>query len=265
MFDVMHRKYTCRYNDKLRKLIAPWQKNLFVSHFCYYKITDEGNYTSISSNVAFAEFFFDQKLHFQCPYLVHPKHFQSGISLTKIIQEELFLKQMALIEKNFQMKQSITIIQKESKDMHGFLFATHLNDKVTENFYINELPLLNLFINRFKKEFQSIIQNMNEDMIYLPPHVGPRFHKSVEMIPKISNRKEFLKDLGVQYPKITRRESDVLRLIATGMTSRDIATTLLLSTRTIEKYIEILRGNFLCDTKYDLEVKAFELKTLGII
>lgn len=265
MFDLIHRKYTCRLNDKLKKLIAPWEKKLFISQFCYYTIDNEGNYTSISSNADFAEFFFDQKLYSQCPYLVHPKHFVSGISLTNIIREPLFQEQMTLIQEKFNFKKTITIIQKHENGFDGYVFSSKEEIPYIVNMFINEIPLFRLFIKRFNQEFKTVKRQMDEERVYLPPHVGTRFHRSVEMIPVIGNKKEFLSKQGIDCPKMTPRQLTVMRCMAKGATNKEIALALGLSVRTVEQYIDILRGNFLCETKNELEQKALELQNYGLL
>lgn len=45
-------------------------------------------------------------------------------------------------------------------------------------------------------------------------------------------------DSGIQAPQLTDRETDVLRLVAKGLTARQIATKLVISHRTVENHVQ---------------------------
>lgn len=59
---------------------------------------------------------------------------------------------------------------------------------------------------------------------------------------------------------LTKREIDCLFLLLEGMSYKQIASSLALSTRTIESYIENIKNKLECDNKQDLLKKAKESK-----
>lgn len=61
---------------------------------------------------------------------------------------------------------------------------------------------------------------------------------------------------------LSRREAEVLRLVAVGRTSREIGQYLYLSPRTVEKHIQSILAKFDCHTRVEAIRKATELGLL---
>jgi DNA-binding NarL/FixJ family response regulator len=66
-----------------------------------------------------------------------------------------------------------------------------------------------------------------------------------------------------QHGGLTRRELDVLRLLATGRTDREIARELFLSHRTVEHHVRSIRMKLDCRSRTDAARRAAELGLLA--
>jgi hypothetical protein len=89
-------KYSKGHNRSLLKFCDPLFRHLGANHFCYYKVTENGFYTTLSSNLSYSEFFFSENLHLNSPFLRAPKYYQEGIILARNIPEEHFQESQSL-------------------------------------------------------------------------------------------------------------------------------------------------------------------------
>jgi DNA-binding NarL/FixJ family response regulator len=58
--------------------------------------------------------------------------------------------------------------------------------------------------------------------------------------------------LSGEFEKLTRRESEVVRLVAEGLTNREIAARLVLSVRTVETHVDRVMGKLDFHTRSQL-------------
>lgn len=265
MFNYMLHRYSITYHDKLIKLLKPLEEHLTVKHFCYYKITNTGHYHFIASHLTFAEYYYDEKQYLNCPYLLHPDNYQTGISLSRSVSDPLFQESQEKTYKIFNMNIALTFLDKTDEGVEGFAFATDSKMPFMEAMYVNEIPIFKHFIRVFKEDFKPIIQKMDEDNIDLSLLVGHDFfNKKVDFTLRVKDREELLKKMGVSIPlRLTRKEKEVAMKIASGYTAKEIGMLMHLSQRTIEHYIDILKMAFHCTSKSELVLKTQELMALG--
>lgn len=265
MFNDMFRRYSFNYNNKLLKLLQPWQDNLAITHFCTYQLTTSGHYNFFGSHLPFTEYFYSEKLYQNCPFLLHPDNYKSGISLSKCIPDPFFQNSQNSINNKFNMDLSLTIIEKNAKGIRGYAFASKPGIPYLDTLYLNEIPLFQLFIRRFKEEFKPVLAKLEHDLIDLGSLIGKSFFtKKVNPVAKVNNREKMLKMIGVDLPPaLTNAEKGIVKEISKGYTAKEIGEKLHLSKRTVEHYLESLKGNFNCSSKSHLVKKAQELSSLG--
>ena len=63
---------------------------------------------------------------------------------------------------------------------------------------------------------------------------------------------------------LSRRELEVMRLVADGLTNREIAARLVLSTRTVDMHVRSILGKLRCRTRTEAAGRAAELGLIGI-
>lgn len=265
MFEEMLRKYTVNYQHKLKKLIKPLEDNLQIKHFCYYSIKNDGQHHFLGTNVPFLEYFYDKKLYVNCPYLLHPSNYQSGISLSKSISESEFQESQDEVSKTFHMNIALTLIEKNNEGIEGFCFATDPRLPYLDTLVINELPVFKHFTRIFKEECSPIINKLNNDTINLKLIKGHPFAtKKMDVVAKVKDRDALLKKMGISLPiHLTENEKEIAKMVAYGYTAKEIGLLLNRSRRTIESYIEVLKESFFCTSKSELILKTQELAALG--
>lgn len=64
---------------------------------------------------------------------------------------------------------------------------------------------------------------------------------------------------------LTKRETDVLKLVLQGFSAKRIGFLLKLSPRTVETYIDILKSKFLCKRKNDLIITCIQLGMIKML
>lgn len=267
MFNDMFRRYSVCCNEKLIKLLKPLEEYLAVKHFCYYKITNQGRYHFIGSHLPYTEYFYAEKLYLDCPYLLHPDNYQSGISFSKNIPDPLFQDSQEQTHQIFDMNVALTVLEKDEDGIQGFAFASNARHPYLETLYFNEIPIFQHFIRVFKDEYRAIIHKMDDDNIDLSTLAGHSFNtKKIDLVAKVKDREEMLRKMGVAIPfRLTRREKEIAKQIARGYTAKEIGMLLNLSKRTAEHYIEILKCIFHCSSKSELIQRTQELAELGYL
>jgi DNA-binding CsgD family transcriptional regulator len=259
------RKYSFRYNDKLLKFCKPLFDHFGASHFCYYKITNSGHYITLASHLEFSEFFFSENHHINCPYLLHPKHYQTGLSITRNIMDTDFQYRQKATNEKFNFALSASYLERSSDDFQGYAIGT--NNPQCENLVINEMPLFLLFIRKFKESFSSILKQMNDEPLDIATPAGPAFHnKDILFNFRMKQRETYLTQLGIHdLPSLSPRERKLLSYIIKGCTSKQIAEEFVLSKRTIESYIDTLKLKLNCNSKFELIQKLNEYSSFGCI
>lgn len=265
MFNSMLRTYSINYHNKLKKFVRPLEDHLSVKHFCYYSIDNNGQYHFMGTHLPFTEYFYDQKLYLNCPYLLHPSNYQSGISFTKGIDNPEFQKSQEQVREIFDINIALTFFEKNESSVQGFCFATNIRETHLETLYCNELPIFKRFIEGFKKEFHSIIRKISQDAINISKLESHCFYKQQnDLVAKVKNREALLKKMGVTVPfHLTNGERQIAQMIAQGYTAKEIGLLLNKSKRTIECYTLRLKEILFCSSKSELVIRTQELSNLG--
>ena len=94
------------------------------------------------------------------------------------------------------------------------------------------------------EQLVSAIRNAAKGQIYLSPAVAKALMKSYVMATTGLN--------GENHVALTSREKDVMRLLAAGQTNREIAESLVLSRRTVEKHRQALTRKLGLSNRDDL-------------
>lgn len=73
-------QYIIRYSDKIRKTTRPLRDNFGVGYFTYHRIDTLGNYTVLVDRPDWAEYYVNEKLYLQDPYLRNHSVYASGLT-----------------------------------------------------------------------------------------------------------------------------------------------------------------------------------------
>lgn len=264
-FHEMINKYSLRHNKKLNNFCAPILHSFGVNHFWYYKITKEGYYTCLGTNLPWTEYYFSENLYHQNPFIKSPENFEGGIIFIKQIEDQEYQNSIERGVTDFSLRQNLIFLEKIKDGLEGFGFASHLPSAVSESLFINEMPILKLFVKKFRDEFNPLLNKMSEDMVEIAPLIGPSFYEKTSSIRTASiDRTLFLKQFCLsEICELSHREKEVLFLVSRGLYAAQIAEHLVLSKRTVEHYIENIKNKIKCYSKAELIQKSNEYLSLG--
>jgi DNA-binding CsgD family transcriptional regulator len=245
-----------QYYQAMKKLSAPLENFLGINHFWYYRISNQGNYSFIGSHTAWSEFCIDQNMVFSFECLRHPSILGQGISLMKSAEME-YQNVLQTAWEKFNINFNLNIISKTSEGLEAFGFGSRYNDPKSDERVINQLPLLKVFIKTFKENYKNLFLLLEENQVDISSKFGPRFYESNKEIFSIGSREDFLHGMGYGgLLSLTRREKEILKLVAEGYPASYIAEELSLSPRTVENYIARIKDKLLCNSKIELIQKA---------
>jgi len=233
--------------------------------FFYYKISDSGCFSVLTSNIAWGEFFGAEKNYLIDPYLRHPKFFQSGVVLLHNKDEDSVLRMIN--SQKFNRLISLFISNRTADGLETFGFASNSFDDNQVSLLLSELPLLRMFFKKFREENRAIFRAVDENQIDLAKLIGPSFYENgLKSASPSSARDRLLQDLGMLDPSsLTSREVGVVKLLLQGLSASKIALQVHLSKRTVEHHIERIKEKLGCDSKAELIQKARELEQFGCL
>lgn len=176
----------------------------------------------------------------------------------KLVQQELF-----------NIGNELRIITRTNGYTEMFHFYSDSNQKGIENFYLNNINLLEQFILYFLNYTQGFIQQADKQRIIRPwrkPNsniiiLDGAYSSLIEESNKIVGYpltimdtcpKKFYFTINNINLYITRREIDCIVEVINGKTNKEIASKLFLSIRTVEKHIESLFVKSNCSNRKEL-------------
>lgn len=264
-FNEYFRKITSssQHNQMLR-FAAPLKSCFGINHFWYFKITFSGNYSYLGTHCDWNEFCFENAMVSHFPCLRHPDSLQIGINLMKAQADSEYRKVVNVAWEKFQINFNINLMNRVSEGVEAFGFATCYNDSHAEQRLLNNLPLLRQFTKMFREEHVKLFQLIDENQINLPDHFGLLFYERQKSIEIPCNREQFMQKIGLgSICFLTPREKDVLKFISNGYPSSYIAQQLLLSNKTVENYIAVIKCKLSCSSKVELIHKARAIASTG--
>ncbi len=263
----MTQAVTCRYSDRIKKACAPLFDLFPLSHFGYCKITNSGDFSYFGTHVAWSEYFAAEKLYLNFPFYRHPKYAPVGVKILPAVTNQAYLELMDRRREKFDIHHSLALISRGLNGMEGFVFSTNSSDELHLSALINELPLLRLFIRKFRIDNDFIFQRSEENQVNLVELMGSVFFDQIIEPSSYELKKRiFLKKIGGESEvKLSCREREVIKLVLQGYSPRMIAPQVYLAKRTVEHHIERIKEKLECQTKAELIQKAGELVEFGYL
>ncbi|MCH9770107.1 MAG: helix-turn-helix transcriptional regulator [Gammaproteobacteria bacterium] len=231
-----------------------------ISYFTQLIRYNDGSRIYLTSNANWVEYFFQHKFY-QIPYIQTPlNQFDTGYYSWDACPDDALIRDG---REYFNIDHRFMIVEKLA-DYHCFYsFGAHKNFHQATNFYLSHLGLLHKFINYFKEKSQPLIRNYQQQRIILPHPGNLSAHKTDTLslpdkqgfIDSISTQRYWLNDKSY----FTKREFECAKCIVRGMSSKEIASQLNISARTIEKYIESIKTKLNCHRRSEIVRKLLAL------
>ncbi len=258
-----------KHSDAVKRCTRPL-RHLGITCFYYLSIKDNGEHVLVTDHPEVADYYYDQKLYANDPYLRHPNNYKSGFFSIDTSHKEEFDASLVYIVRNFKMVPLIGLCEraKDSVEFFGFwgeIDAIQIATKYT--------PLLQAFATHFKKECKSIIQPETGPSLCLRELLGAKQFDTVNTLQHQEEAKlirKYLIEIGYEEhvtkaDSLSQREKECIRLLLKGKAMKETASILHLSPRTIEHYINSAKSKLDYSYKNELFTFAEELAEFGLL
>lgn len=162
------------------------------------------------------------------------------------------------VRESFAVDHILNIVEKKSDYLDCYSFGAHSKDDKMVNFYLNNMDILEKFILYFKSVASPLIKKADHSRMTLPTLLKP-FYKEVltysdinatDTLNFISNMVSHVKlelCIDKKIVKLSRRETECIIYLTSGLSIKEVARKLLLSPRTVETYIGNVKNKLKCD------------------
>lgn len=252
-----------RHHNKIKKMCEPLVNHFGIRAFTYLKIKNDGNFYFVGNHVEWMEYYYSEKLYLKQPHFRHPANFQSGVSLCKLIENEEYAELCTLASEKFNVNFAACLLNKTNDGLEIVGLDANSPSKLHDIKILNDLKLIKAFVNNFKENtfFKELLE---ENQVDLKSLIGTKFETAETPIMKTLTEPElFLREIGIDLPKLSVKEKEVLLELLNGYSANEIGHHLHRSTRTIEHHLVSLKNKLTCFSKSELILKARELDSFG--
>jgi DNA-binding CsgD family transcriptional regulator len=260
--------------DSIVNICAPL-KLLGIEHFCYYKVYSDGTIIDFATHLAWTEFFYNKIYNLKYNPLEIVDHFyvQDGISLWEMNPHNKIWQDG---KEYFNVGNGITLsLEKNEIFSETCCFWTHRDNYQINNFYLNNLDLLKIFVTYFKEKARHLLERAKTDRLTIPKIAeveGTNFtiknnrdldlqnqnqlHKQfiATLYPKKSNSINMDEDstnlskllITSIDPSLTPQQAKCVELLLSGKSVKCVSAKLNLSPRTVEHYLATVRKKYHC-------------------
>ncbi len=228
--------------DYLEKLVDPLKRLFGIDVFWYSTMHDTGQFNTVCSyNDAFCHFW-ENECYLDMAFYVSPSRLKSGYFLLDYDAD--YKKYVDGIQVKYPLFHPFLIIKKENDTRATlFGFASTKPMPLLPSIYVNNLPLLNSFIDYVLEDPKTEDGRLN--LAKLLGHDA--FYKrnyGKSSTPNLNERSAFLREIGIPKEllnaacRLTAREKEVLLACVDGKTAAQNGKELNLSVRTVQSYLE---------------------------
>jgi DNA-binding CsgD family transcriptional regulator len=260
----MHNRISRIIGNKLVDFCRPLIDHLEISHFYHFCLSNEGYYGSVGLDQGWQDFLHSRdEGYLALPYFYQNIETLKGILFTQTIPNKQWRNLTTEASEDFNIHLGLQINHKFSDRTEGFGFGLRTNDPYQHMILIKELPLLNLFIDEYRKKFHNIL--IKENCADVAELVGPSYYdKSKELGP--SPRELILGKMKIKIENpFSKRETEVARALIKGYSSSQIADHLFISKRTLESHFEKMKDKLDCVSKPELFQEVKKLEAYGFL
>lgn len=265
--DSLFRIYNSQIGTKIKSICAPLKTHLGLDSFCYTKIKRDDSFLQISTHPDQTQQYYYSKIYLNNPFMNAASSYQEGIYLLRdvsLVEYQSMLDNCNKIGMDFHLR----IVEKTPTETHQFLYGTSGKNINFLKIYNYHKSLFKVFNSYFLKEMNACMKNTDNYYVSLANIMGNRY-RSFNLNQDKKNitdlKLQFLRDIGKNVPKFSTQEKKCISFLLTGMTCKEIAHILKLSTRTVEHYVENLKNRFDCANKSELIKFLSEWEELEIL
>lgn len=156
----------------------------------------------------------------------------------------------------FDYKHIFTIIKQRQNHTDYYHFGTHINSPAINQWYINNIDKLELFIDYFNNKL-SMSKELHHAHEITFPVISPEQCQieAIDDSTKLHNT-EFIKEITCDY--LSPRQYQCIELLIKGYSAKQIAIELDISYRTVEDHINSIKIKLQAQNKADLILKSLQ-------
>lgn len=264
--EMMSKTQSSPYYDQMVRFAKPLYNHFGINHFWHYRISQMGAYWYVGTNGSWNEHCFGESLIHHFPCLRSPNVLKTGISLMRAGNNQEYAQVLKIAWEKFHIHFNLNLFETCNDGIEAFGFGSRFSDHESDEQILNELPLLRYFIHDFRKKHGKLINLLGDNAVDLSVHMGAAFYERPKQIVSPMHRERLLQELGCSsIAHLSKREREVLRLLASGFPASYIKEQLHLGLRTVENYIASIKNKLPCHSKVELIKKAQELILSGIL
>lgn len=252
-------KVSYKNQSKLKRLVEPFFRSTGIEGFWYWTITEDGNFTHITTQPNMSEFFYCEELFKGHPHFRTPKHIPSSFLLPDKMSDIEYEKTQGVMNDKFTLDQLFLVVNSDSKNLSGYGFGTYVGRPDLTNFYLNNLFLFRKFINYFHEECSDMVRKAEDKAVNIATAVGDSFYKPTTLFADISLKNENKLFLSTKHQlqlealsMLSKREKECIKWLLRGRSASQIGKIIHLSPRTVEFYLVNIKNKLFCDTKQEL-------------
>jgi DNA-binding CsgD family transcriptional regulator len=265
-FGQMIGNVSSKYHDRIKTNCASLFSCYGLNDFFYYKVSSSGQLSLFNYDLAWAEYYGDQKFYLLDPYFRHPKNYQRGVVLLHNSEEESLRQIFTAGKEKNNRGCSLMLLSKTDTSVEAFGFCPISTKDEQISLLLSEIHILKQFAKHFQENCPKIFSNLDENGIDMRSFLGPRFDESSVHMDAPTDRGLLLRELApVMKKTLSLMEKRIIGLVLEGYSASQIAKRLFRSKRTIEHSLEKIKGKLGCSSKAELVQQARELEKMGIL
>lgn len=229
--------------NSVKKILSPLSK-IGDIHYFHYGINypDKSGFSLSSDSEYLTSWYTHQFPH--CGF-----HLEGGWHLWNSTLPEAQLE----LGRSLNIDHGIHFIRHSTDKTEIFGFATSVDNLNIYDFYLNNLQLLKKFSQHFLNEAKELLVKAQSQLILPPPAMlsGERLIKKPALL-----QVNTVEEIDYPYNLLSERESECFSLFVKGFSNTEISKKLILSSKTVDVYINRIKQKLNCATRNDLLIKA---------
>jgi len=234
--------YSLIHAQEVRQICAPLFEATPITHFTYSRLYNSGETMLLVSDPEYHEHFWRKGYNEE-----FFQNYSAGIYLSRTLCSEA-IKDAAEFHINFPMMQ----IHKKPDYFEAVGLATNIKDNNIFEFYLKNLDLIENFLYYFKYQARFLIEKSKNELLISSAIIEKNNAREITTPQIVCKPNKYIINTRSGDKYITIREYDCLKLLAKGLTSKQIAQALDISYRTVESYLGTVKQRLNINYKSEL-------------
>ncbi len=231
-------------SDKIDEIVRPLKDYFGITSFVFQKNFNDGSEIRLSNQPKWVHYFYETELYKSSLFERQPSDFVK----TRLIWAGWPCPNTVLDKaREFNIDHGITFVEPCAEGCEFFFIGTAVGRTDVMAKYLANLDLLERFLDYFREKAKPLIEEAMHHKIIIP---GKFDVASKLFCIEDFKREDFLNALSPI--EFTGRELECMRLLAKGYTQKMIAKALDISPRTVETYLNQVKGKTNSYSKGDL-------------